>query len=118
MKKGYTLIESLIALTIIMIVLITFLNAYPVASKSINRLKDQSNALYLCKNEIEKIKSDKNIIQSIIGNQNIKEIQGFQIISTATMKKEDNLILYTIIVEVNKQNINPIILSTKILYSE
>lgn len=118
MKKGYTLIESLIALMVLMIVITAFLRAYPTLNKSVIRLKDESVALNLCKNEIEKIKSDKNTIQSIIDNPNIQEVEGFQITSTVQLTKKEKLILYTITVEAAKENMNLIKLSTKIMYSE
>jgi len=121
MKKGYTLIETLIAVSIVMIVALVFIRSYSAANISMNKIKNKSEALLICKNKIEMLKSNKGELDNINNNNGVlnENEKGFDITTKVIQKEQkNNLILYTIYVEVRKEKINPIRLTTKILFYE
>lgn len=64
-KKGFTLIEVIIAMLLISITVLIFSNVSYVGIKSSNTSEQKLNSLIIAQNELEKIKANKNTLSDL-----------------------------------------------------
>ncbi|MDW8802736.1 prepilin-type N-terminal cleavage/methylation domain-containing protein [Clostridium sp. A1-XYC3] len=85
-KKGFTLIEVIIAMLLISITVLIFSNVSYVGIKSSNTSEQKLNSLIIAQNELEKIKANKNTLSDLTDLQDFLKDEDY-IYSTGVFHK-------------------------------
>lgn len=109
-KKGFTLVEVIIAMAIITIVAATFYKVYFIAIKSTNAGKQRIQALTMAQSYLEEVKARKDVNAVII-----PDVSGYKFeVYTRTDELDENNELLNIVVKVTPKDTKAIELGTKI----
>lgn len=116
-KKGFSFIECIIALSVVLIACVTFIKIYYAGERAFLKNKARSQVAVIAQNEFEKIKNNK---EGLIVEDRTEDIKGHDGVSSFKVRKKVDVDmlssgkLFTITLEIKGPNLKWSKFSTKI----